>query len=150
MAMPDTFTLQITRIHPDAVLPVKGRPHDAAYDLACAEAFSLQPGERAAVGTGLAAALPAGTCGLVCPRSGLAAAHGITVVNAPGVIDANYRGEVKVILLNTSAEAFRAQAGDRIAQLLVSPALAPAVLEADELPPGPDSRGEAGFGSSGR
>jgi dUTP pyrophosphatase len=114
------------------------------------EAFALEAGERRTVGTGVAVALPDGVAGLVTPRSGLAARHGITIVNAPGLIDPNYRGEIRVTLLNTGAERFAADPGDRIAQLVLVPFVAPAVEVADALPPSPDDRGEAGFGSSGR
>ena len=102
------------------------------------------------VPTGVAVALPAGACGLVLPRSGLAARHGIGVVNGPGLIDPNYRGEINAILVNHGSEAFSASAGDRIAQLLIVPFLSPAVELVDELPPSGDDRGTGGFGSSGR
>ena len=100
--------------------------------------------------TGCAVALPEGVCGLVLPRSGLAAKHGIGVVNGPGLIDPSYRGEVKVILVNHGSEAFSAEAGDRIAQLLLVPFVAAPVEVVEELPPSADDRGEGGFGSSGR
>jgi dUTP pyrophosphatase len=112
------------------------------------EGFTLAPGERRLVPTGIAVALPAGCCGLVLPRSGLAARHGVGVVNGPGLIDPNYRGEVKVVLINHSAEEFSADAGDRIAQLLVVPFAAPPVEVVSEL--SATERGEGGFGSSGR
>ncbi len=102
------------------------------------------------VPTGIAVALPPDVCGLVLPRSGLAARHGIGVVNGPGLIDPEYRGEVNVLLINHGSEAFAASAGDRIAQLLLVPFVAPAVDVVDELPPSADDRGEGGFGSSGR
>lgn len=114
------------------------------------EAFTLAPGERRMVPTGIAVALPDGVCALVLPRSGLAARHGIGVVNGPGLIDPNYRGEVMAILVNHGAEAYSADAGDRIAQLLLVPFLSPAVDVVDELPPAADGRGTGGFGSSGR
>lgn len=130
-------------------LPGFANPTDAGADLVSAEAVVLAPGERALVGTGTAVALPEGTVGLVAPRSGLAAKHGITVVNAPGVIDAGYRGEVKVCLLNTDLrEPFAIEVGDRIAQLLVLPIPEVRFLPVDELPAG--ERGDAGFGSTGR
>jgi dUTP pyrophosphatase len=100
--------------------------------------------------TGVAIALPPGLAGLVVPRSGLAARHGISVVNGPGLVDPNYRGELRVILVNLGAERFEGQAGDRIAQLLLVPFVAPAVRVVDALPTSPDERGENGFGSSGR
>ena len=114
------------------------------------EPFALGPGERRVVPTGIAIALPPGVAGLVLPRSGLAAEHGIGVVNGPGLIDPTYRGEVKAILVNHGAERFAASAGDRIAQLLLVPFLSPAVELVDELPPSEDGRGTGGFGSSGR
>lgn len=130
--------------------PERTRAEDAAYDLSCLEAFSISPGQRLLVDTGFALALPPGTGGLILPRSGLANKHGVTVMNAPGLIDSEYRGPVKVGLINLSAERYAARAGDRIAQLLVVPYLAPAVTIVDELPVSADGRGESGFGSSGR
>lgn len=128
--------------------PYRANPNDAGADLLSAEELTLQPRERALVGTGTAIALPTGTVGLVAPRSGLAAKHGITIVNAPGVIDAGYRGELKVSLLNTDArEPYTINVGDRIAQLLVVPIPAVVFSQVDVLPEG--ERGEAGFGSSG-
>ncbi|MFD2758964.1 dUTP diphosphatase [Gulosibacter faecalis] len=128
--------------------PVRANPNDAGADLVAAESVTLAPGERALVSTGTAIALPVGTVGLVAPRSGLAAKHGITIVNAPGVIDAGYRGELKVSLLNTDArETYEIAKGDRIAQLLVMPIPAIAFAQVDELPEG--ERGAAGFGSTG-
>ena len=137
-------------MHPEARLPVRGRAGDAAYDLACVEAFTLAPGERALVPTGIAVAIPPGMCGLVLPRSGLAIKHGISCVNAPGLIDPNYRGEVGVILINHGTEPWSAQAGDRIAQLLLVGFAAPDVTVVEALPDGGDERGTGGFGSSGR
>ena len=133
-----------------ARLPVRAHEDDAAFDLHADEAFELAPGERAAVGTGVALALPEGSCGLVLPRSGLAARHGITVLNAPGLIDPGYRGEVKVVLLNTDPhEPFTVEPGDRIAQLLVlAPGPVALTLAAGAL--GETLRGTAGFGSTGR
>jgi dUTP pyrophosphatase len=137
-------------LHPSARPPARTRPGDAAYDLACVEPFSLAPGERAMIPTGVAVAIPPGMCGLVLPRSGLAIKHGISCVNAPGLVDPNYRGELRVILINHGDEAFEAAAGDRIAQLLVLPFASPALAVVDELPHGGDDRGTGGFGSSGR
>ena len=114
------------------------------------EPFALAPGERAVVPTGVAVAVPEGAAGLVVPRSGLAAKHGISVVNGPGLIDPSYRGEVKVVLVNLGQEPYEGAPGDRIAQLLLVPCLTPEVRTVDELPPSHDGRGEAGFGSSGR
>jgi dUTP pyrophosphatase len=129
---------------------VRTRPGDAAYDLSCLEAFSLMPGERSMIGTGVAIALPPGYAGLVLPRSGLAFRHGVTCVNSPGLVDPNYRGELAVILVNLGAEPFVADAGDRIAQLLLVPFSLPDLVLVDELRDGGDDRGAAGFGSSGR
>lgn len=141
--------LDVKRLDPRAVLPVRAHADDAGLDLCALDGFTLKPGERALISTGLAIALPAGTVGLVVPRSGLAAKHGLTVVNAPGIIDAGYRGEIRVILLNTDGnDAIEVAAGERIAQLVVHQVEIPAVVEVDELPP--TSRGEGGFGSTGR
>jgi dUTP pyrophosphatase len=142
--------LAIQLLHPDARLPARSRAGDAGYDLSCVSAFSLAPGERAMVPTGVAVAIPAGLCGLVLPRSGLAIKHGISCVNAPGLVDPNYRGELRVILINHGTEVFEAVAGDRIAQLLIVPFAAPELVVVDELPDGGDDRGAGGFGSSGR
>lgn len=129
-------------------MPHRANPQDAGADLHSAEAVTLLPGQRALVGTGTAIALPAGTVGLVAPRSGLAAKHGITIVNAPGVIDAGYRGELKICLLNTDAnESYTINVGDRIGQLLVLPIPTVHFVSVDALPDG--ERGSAGFGSSG-
>ena len=141
--------LHVELLHPDARAPVRTRPGDAGLDLACVEAFALRPGERRAVATGVAVALPEGVAGLVVPRSGLAARHGISVVNGPGLIDPNYRGEVLVVLVNLGDAPFSAAAGDRVAQLLLVPFLAPEVAVVDALAPFGDDRGTAGFGSSG-
>lgn len=128
--------------------PTHANPGDAGADLYASETVTLEPGARALVGTGTAIALPERTVGLVAPRSGLAAKHGITIVNAPGVIDSGYRGELKVTLLNTDAvEPYTIAAGDRIAQLLVLPIPAVEFVTVDVLPEG--ERGEAGFGSTG-
>jgi dUTP pyrophosphatase len=142
--------LQVRLIHPAAQPPARTRPGDAGYDLRCVESFSLWPGERAAVPTGVAVALPPGVAGLVVPRSGLAASHGISLVNAPGLIDPNYRGEIRVVLVNLGDARFEAAAGDRIAQLLLVPYVAPDACVVAELPPSGDDRGANGFGSSGR
>ncbi len=131
-----------------ADVPVYAHPGDAGADLTAAEAVRLEPGRRALVGTGVRIALPDGYVAFVVPRSGLAARHGITILNAPGTVDAGYRGEIKVSLLNTDPdEAFEIAAGDRIAQLIVMPVPRANFIEVDELP---DSvRGEGGFGSTG-
>jgi dUTP pyrophosphatase len=131
-------------------LPARTRAGDAAFDLSCVEGFSLAPGERAMVPTGVAVAIPPGMAGLVLPRSGLAFKHGISCANAPGLVDPNYRGELRVILINHGTEAFTAAAGDRIAQLLVVPFVAPELVVVESLPDGGDDRGVNGFGSSGR
>jgi dUTP pyrophosphatase len=129
--------------------PTRAHDGDAGYDLHAAEPAALGPGERASVGTGIAVAIPAGHAGLVLPRSGLAARHGISVVNAPGLIDAGYRGELRVLLLNTDRErSFEVTAGDRIAQLLVVRVECPRLEEAAELDE--TGRGGGGFGSTGR
>jgi dUTP pyrophosphatase len=146
----DTDALQVRLLRPDAAAPARTRPGDAGYDLRAVEAFTLAPGERAMVPTGVAIALPPGVAGLVVPRSGLAARHGLSVVNGPGLIDPNYRGELRVILVNLGEETYAGEPGDRIAQLLLVPFVAPDVVAVDDLPPSPDERGEQGFGSSGR
>jgi dUTP pyrophosphatase len=128
--------------------PAYARPGDAGADLVSTETFVLAPGERRLVGTGLRIALPDGYVAFVVPRSGLAAKHGITIVNAPGTVDAGYRGEIKVALLNTDAdEPYEVHVGDRIAQLVVMPVPAVSFTRVDELPE--SVRGQAGFGSSG-
>jgi dUTP pyrophosphatase len=140
--------LPVARLRDDALLPAQAYDADAGLDLAACERAQLGPGERAVVGTGVAVAIPEGHAGLVLPRSGLAARHGLTIVNAPGLIDSGYRGEVKVILLNTDArEAFVVEPGMRIAQLMLVEAASVRLVEVDELPE--SARGAAGFGSSG-
>jgi dUTP diphosphatase len=140
--------LPVARLRDDAVLPAQAYDGDAGLDLAACERAELEPGERAVVGTGIAVAIPTGYAGLVLPRSGLAARHGITIVNTPGLIDSGYRGELKVILLNTDArEPFVVEPGMRIAQLVLVEAASVRLLEVDELPE--SERGAAGFGSSG-
>jgi dUTP pyrophosphatase len=139
--------LSIQRLRADAVVPTRAYAGDAGLDLASCERVELGPGERATVPTGLAVAIPEGYAGFVQPRSGLASRHGITIVNAPGLVDSGYRGELKVILLNTDAtEAFVVEPGMRIAQLVVMqiPEIDP--VEVDELPE--SERGVRGFGSS--
>jgi dUTP pyrophosphatase len=145
-----TAQLQVRLLHPAARPPSRAHEHDAGYDLACVEDFTLWPASRRTVGTGVAIALPAGVAGLVTPRSGLASRHGITIVNAPGLVDPGYRGELRVTLLNTGDTPYAARAGDRIAQLLLVPFAAPEVHVVDELADGPDASGGLGFGSSGR
>lgn len=149
-ADPLTAELQVRLLHPAARAPRRAHEHDAGVDLSSVEDFTLWPGRRRTVGTGIAIALPAGMAGLVTPRSGLASRHGITVVNAPGLIDPGYRGELRVVLLNTGEAPHAARAGDRIAQLLLVPFVAPDVSVVDELTESPDGRGQLGYGSSGR
>ena len=140
--------LRVQRLDPEAKLPVRAHDDDAGYDLHALQAARLGPGERALLRTGIAIELPPGHAGMVLPRSGLAARHGIAIVNAPGLIDAGYRGELKVLLLNTDrAGAFEIAAGDRIAQLVVTAVATPQIVEADAL--AASVRGEGGFGSSG-
>ena len=140
--------LHVRFVRPGARVPARARPGDAGYDLCAAESFSLWPGERVTVPTGVAIALPPGVAGLVTPRSGLAAQHGISLVNGPGLIDPNYRGEIRVVLVNLGDAGFEAAAGDRIAQLLLVPFVTPDACVVDALPPAGDDRGENGFGSS--
>ena len=139
--------LPIRRLRADAVVPKRAYAGDAGLDLASCERVELGPGERATVGTGLAIAIPDGYAGFVQPRSGLAARHGLTIVNTPGLVDSGYRGELRVVLLNTDAsEPFVVEPGMRIAQLVVLqvPGIDP--VEVDELPE--SERGVRGFGSS--
>ena len=142
------MTLRVRRLDPAAQLPRRAHPDDAGYDLCSIERCVLEPGARAKVRTGIALELPAGHAGLVLPRSGLAAAHGVSVVNAPGLIDPGYRGELAVLLLNTDRDAaFVVEPGMRIAQLVVAAFAAPEVVEAGAL--AETARGAGGFGSSG-
>ncbi len=137
----------VRRVRDDAVLPTRAYDGDAGLDLAACESVTLGPGERATVSTGIAVEIPPGYAGFVQPRSGLAARHGIGVVNSPGLIDSGYRGEVRVVLLNTDRTlAFTVEPGMRIAQLVIVAVPAVRVVEADEL--ALSERGERGFGSS--
>jgi dUTP pyrophosphatase len=139
--------LPIKRLHAQAVIPARAYEGDAGLDLAACERVELAPGARALVATGLAVAIPEGHAGFVQPRSGLAARHGISIVNTPGLVDSGYRGELKVILLNTDPhEPFVVEPGMRIAQLVVLPIPAVELREVDELPD--TERGVRGFGSS--
>lgn len=141
--------LRVRRLDEDAALPTRAHAGDAGLDLRAAERARIAPGERIAVRTGIAVEIPDGHAGLVLPRSGLAARHGITLVNAPGLIDSGYRGELQVLLLNTDRDtAFEVAPGDRIAQLLVTPYAAVEPVETAEL--ATSARGDGGFGSSGR
>ena len=140
--------VEFTRLRAEGRAPAQAHEHDAGFDLFAAEAAAIEPGERTSIGTGIALAVPDGHAGLVLPRSGLAARHGIALVNAPGLIDAGYRGEVRVLLLNTDRrERFRIEVGDRIAQLLILPVPAPEFVEAAALTA--SARGAGGFGSTG-
>jgi dUTP pyrophosphatase len=140
--------VEFTRLHEDAVAPAQAHEHDAGYDLFACESARLEPGARTSVGTGIAVAIPDGHAGLVLPRSGLAHRNGIALVNAPGLIDAGYRGELRVLLLNTDMnDAFEIEAGDRIAQLVITRVEATEFVEADGL--SESARGDAGFGSTG-
>ena len=140
--------LLVRLLHPQARLPQRAHPGDAGADLHSVEEVIIPPGERRDVGTGLALAIPEGYAGFVQPRSGLAAKHGIMLVNSPGLIDAGYRGEVRVLLYNSGAEPFRVGMGERIAQLVIQRVEEPEFVAAAELPE--TVRGEGGFGSSGR
>lgn len=141
--------LSFMRVDPRAQSPSRAHPHDAGYDLYSIADARLDPGARVAVPTGIAVAVPPGHAGLVLPRSGLALRHGISVVNAPGLIDPGYRGEIKVLLLNTDREApYEVRRGDRIAQIVVVRASEVEWHETDRLDDTP--RGGGGFGSSGR
>ena len=141
--------LRVTRLRDGAVLPARAHVGDAGLDLSACEALTIGPGERALVATGLAVEIPEGHAGLVAPRSGLALRDGISIVNTPGVIDAGYRGEVRVLVLNTDRdEAFEISEGDRIAQLLVVPFASLEPVESDAL--AESERGDGGFGSTGR
>jgi dUTP pyrophosphatase len=135
------------KLRDDAVVPARAYEGDAGLDLTACERTVLGPGERATVGTGLAVAIPEGHAGFVQPRSGLAMRHGITIVNTPGLVDSGYRGELRIILLNTDArEEFVVEPGMRIAQLVVIPVLSVEPVELEELPE--TERGVRGFGSS--
>jgi dUTP pyrophosphatase len=141
-------TLPFKRLDPDAVLPARAHPGDAGLDLRSAVDVEVAPGERALVPTGVAVAIPDGHAGLVLPRSGLASKHGLTMANAPGLIDAGYRGEVICAVVNLDRDTpVRISKGDRIAQLVVVAVPELAAEWVDELPP--TTRGEGGFGSTG-
>jgi dUTP pyrophosphatase len=141
--------LPIARLNDDAVLPSQAHEGDAGLDLHACEAAHIGPGERWSVGTGIAVEIPGGHAGLVLPRSGLAKKHGISLVNSPGLIDSGYRGEIRVLLLNTDpADIFRVEPGDRIAQLVIAPITLARPVEATALTD--STRSDRGFGSSGR
>lgn len=141
--------LPFARLSENAVLPTRAHEGDAGLDLYASESAHIGPGERWSVGTGIAVEIAAGHAGLVLPRSGLAKKNGISLVNAPGLIDAGYRGEIRVLLLNTDpAELFRVAPGDRIAQLVIVPIALAEPVERETLTE--SARGDGGFGSSGR
>ncbi|HYH61608.1 MAG TPA: dUTP diphosphatase [Solirubrobacterales bacterium] len=143
------MTLPVQRLAATAKLPTRATSGDAGLDLYASEPARMEPGARVSVGTGIAMEIPEGHAGLVLPRSGWAAKHGISLVNAPGLIDAGYRGEIRVLLLNTDrVEPFEISEGDRIAQLLVVPFASLEPVEAEKL--GHSDRGDGGFGSTGR
>ena len=142
------MSLKVRRLDERALLPTRAYPGDAGLDLYAFEEAVLAPGERASIGTGIAVEIPDGQAGLVLPRSGLAAKHGIALVNAPGLIDAGYRGEIRVLLLNTDRrEPFTVRHGERIAQLVLVRVETPEVVEVHDL--ALSERGAGGFGSSG-
>lgn len=144
----DLEPLRVKRLDPEIPLPYRAHVGDAGADLHAAECLTLEPGQRALVGTGIAIALPMGTVGLIHPRSGLAAKHGLTIVNAPGTVDAEYRGELKVCLLNTDTQnAIEITRGMRIAQLVVQRVELVEFVEVEELDD--TARGEGGYGSTG-
>ncbi len=139
--------VSFTRLHGGAIPPSRSHPGDAGWDLRTVAPFDLAPGERLAVPTGIAVAIPPGHAGLVLPRSGHARRHGIGVVNAPGLIDSGYRGEIQVLLINHGTESVPFEAGDRIGQLVIVAVPEPDFVEVDELDE--TVRGAGGFGSSG-
>jgi dUTP pyrophosphatase len=141
--------IQIRRLHPDAVIPTPQHPGDAGGDLIAIESCILAPGARALVATGLSIAIPVGFAGFVLPRSGLASRHGVTCANAPGLIDAGYRGEIKVALVNLDPiETYSVSPGDRIAQLVILATADAEFVEVENLPE--TTRNVGGFGSTGR
>lgn len=141
--------LPVVKLKSEARLPSRAHEGDAGLDLYACESAHIGPGERWSVGTGVGVEIPEGHAGLVLPRSGLARDHGIALVNAPGLIDSGYRGELRVLLLNTDpAETFRVEPGDRIAQLMLTPIASAEPVETAAL--SESGRGEGGFGSSGR
>ena len=146
MSLTDDFTIKVKKLHPAAQLPLRGSTWAAGADLHCVQAFTLRPGERQAVPTGLAVEIPPGFYGRVAPRSGWAAKHGIDTL--AGVIDSDFRGELLVLLVNLSDQPFTAQSGERIAQLIIERAALCTYEWAEEL--GETERGAGGFGSTGR
>lgn len=145
----EALELEFQKLDPRAQIPTRAHEGDAGLDLRALEHARLGPGERIAIPTGLAVAIPAGFAGLVLPRSGLAMRHGITLTNSPGLIDSGYRGELRILMLNTDpAETFIIEPGDRIAQLVICPIALPIPVERDSLDE--TQRGGGGFGSSGK
>ena len=148
--VPNSIHVPLQRLVPEAVPPTRAHEGDAGYDLRSVEDVSLGPGERAVVPTGVGVAIPRGYAGLVLPRSGLAVRHGISLVNAPGLIDSGYRGEIQVPLINLDPrETFQVTAGMRVAQLVFVRAAEASFAAVESLDPDSDGRGEGGFGSSG-
>jgi dUTP pyrophosphatase len=144
----ESVDVLVVRLDPGLPLPAYALPGDAGFDVCTSVDITLAPGERAVVPTGIAVALPDGYAAFVHPRSGLAARHGLTIVNTPGTIDAGYRGEVRVCLLNTdTSEALELHRGDRIAQIVIQPVVRAILHEAERLPG--SHRGEGGYGSTG-
>ncbi len=144
----DVVRVSVRRLSPDLPLPAYAHPDDAGLDLVAASAVTLAPGARALVPTGIAVAIPVGYAGYVLPRSGLALRHGVTVLNAPGLIDAGYRGEIQVLLVNHDTAPVTLERGARIAQLVIQRVERAHLGESEELPP--SERGGGGFGSTGR
>jgi dUTP pyrophosphatase len=142
-----TQKILVKQLDPDLPLPSHARPGDAGVDLYASEGGELAPGQRAMVPTGIAVAVPEGHVGLIAPRSGLAVRHGISLVNSPGILDAGYRGEIHVVMINQATEPFSFERGDRIAQLIVVPFATQHYVVVDELPS--TERGSGGFGSTG-
>ena len=140
--------IDAVRLDRELPLPASAKPGDAGLDLRASEAVTLESGERRLVPTGLAVAIPEGHAGFVLPRSGLAMQKGVTVLNAPGLIDSGYRGELKVLLINHGADAAGIERGERIAQLVIQPTAQARLVEVERLPD--STRGEGGFGSTGR
>lgn len=148
--LPATAELAFQLLDPRATVPQRAHAGDAGLDLAILDAVTLAPGQRVLAPIGLAVAVPARHAGLLVPRSGLALRLGLSIVNSPGIIDAGYRGELKVLLINTDAAAtIELAAGERVAQLLIVPVALPAVVTVDALPAADDARGTGGYGSTG-
>jgi dUTP pyrophosphatase len=139
--------LEVKRLDPSVPLPTYAREGDAGLDLCAAQELTLEPGARGVVGSGLAIAIPPGYAGLMLPRSGLALTHGLTVLNSPGLVDAGYRGEVKILLINHGATPVTVTRGQRVAQLVIQRVERVEPIEVPELPP--SERGAGGFGSTG-